>query len=178
MTRYLLLPTAVPWGLVYWRRVLVGALLGMLGGGALGAWGATTTLPMASRPDALCQALGTEAPCATEEIGHLRGTVLLVAQETTDMVGLFLVKGVVIAAPLGPADEGALLGALGHATAAWAQLVPPSVTWPTLRALARVSEGVPVVQTVTAARGPWDGQDDGMATTGPLRVRVALVRLR
>lgn len=148
------------------------------------------TLPPSSRADQLCAALGTEAPCLTEEVGHVRGTLTFLVYEVAlaetqpglELWGLLTSKGKQYAARLptyGAQTEPEVAGLAADPLTRWVGMVADSRTWATFRMLAKVNEGVPVLVAAKPTKGGVDmSTDDGMATTAALRVRVALVRLR
>lgn len=166
------------WYVGPWALTLVGLIVGGVVGLVALAWGAVITLPPTSRADQLCLALGTEAPCATEEIGHLRGTLTFVADDGGAFVGVLQTRGKSVAADLGTVDEGVLLLNLSTTSTDWGGLVTPSAIWPALRTVAKVTDGVPVLMALAYRKGGVDQIDQVAPTTALARVRIALVRLR
>lgn len=148
------------------------------------AFGSMTSLPPASREESLCIALGTEAPCAYHEIARLKGLVTFFA---ADQDATFPVMTTVFTAKrqsharvelFGSVGETAMLDRVRDPATNWDNLIPPSDTWPTLRALARVIDGVPViVAAVMAKHSDQDHTGDTLASVAALRVRLAFMVL-
>lgn len=161
----------------------IGLALLLLCGGAAVAFGAMTSLPPSSREASLCFALGTEAPCAYHEIGRLKGTVTFAVAdhpaELPTMVTLFTAKRqsharLELHASVSETD---MLDRVRNPATNWDKLIPPSETWPTLRTLARVSDGVPVIVVAVAVKGEADHTGDALASVAALRVRLAFLVL-
>lgn len=171
--------TAWWWYPALWGLVAGGLAVGAIVGLAVAlATAAVVTLPPTSRADQLCMALGTEAPCDTEEVGHLRGTLTFVADDARSFMGVLATRGKSLAADLGIVDEATLLLRLTTPSTNWEGLVTPSSAWPALRAVAQVTDGVPVLMALTYKRGGVDQTDQVAPTTALARVRIALVGLR
>lgn len=148
-------------------------------------FGGAVTLPPASRADNLCDALGTEAPCAIEEVGHVRGTLMFLVTDTEadpDVWGTLLVQGKTYASRIptyGARSELEMWQVVQDPQTVWDGVIADRRTWQAFRTMAHVTEGVPVIAEARPARGGVEqSADPGMATTVPLRVRVSLVRLR
>jgi hypothetical protein len=168
---------------VRWRLALGTLVLGALALLAAAVEGAVTTLPPGSREASLCSALGTEAPCQYHEIGRLRGTLTFAANTDTDslhtLVLLFTARGQSLAELHfnTAVSEVDILARVGNPATNWDRLIASRDTWPALRALARVTEGVPVLVQAVARKGGQDHVGDPLASTALLKVRVSLVVL-
>lgn len=171
-----------------WRVVLLGAAVaagvGLLALAVAGA--GVVTLPPASRADALCGALGTEAPCATVELGHVRATLTILAYdqqpEPLQVWGLLAFRRRAYAWPLatnGARDEAEVLAVVGDPRTLWTDTVADSRTWALVRALVGVPTGVPVVQQAVHVPGDVTASDDPvLASSTRLRLRIGLMGLR
>ena len=151
--------------------------------GTVPVFGSMTSLPPDSREASLCFMLGTEAPCAYHEIGRLKGTVTFaVADHPTELptlLTLFTAKRqsharLELHASVSETD---LLDRVRNPATNWDKLIPPSETWPTLRTLARVTDGVPVIVAAVPVKGDADHAGDALASVASLRVRLAFLVL-
>jgi hypothetical protein len=59
----------------------------------------------------------------------------------------------------------------------WDRLIANRVTWPALQALARVTDGVPVIVAAAPRKGAVDRTGDALASVATLKVRIALMQL-
>jgi hypothetical protein len=179
----LVLPRWVIWyvrGLLLLPSVLAAVLVLI---GAYVAFGAMTSLPPASREQSLCFALGAEAPCTYREIGALRGTLTVAANTDPEnvhtLVLLFTARGSAVADLQfnTAASETDVLATVADPLTNWDKLIARRDTWPALRALARVTDGVPVLVAAKARKGAVDHTGDPLASVALLKVRVAFMQL-
>jgi hypothetical protein len=154
-----------------WLSVLV------LMGGAARALAGQVTLPPSGRADNLCHDLGTEAPCDTQEVAHLRGTFsFLVNDGALSTVGILVARQRTLGVDLGaPPNEATFLEEFRDPLTLWNGLIPPQSTWAALRQMARVTEAasVPMLSDLTPTRAGMDQADNLLPSTGVARVRIS-----
>jgi len=167
------------------RRAACVLLVSLVALPAHAARAALTTIPAPSRPAQICAALGADEGCVTREIAHLRGRVAIIAFDPVPpggawnpVIALVQIAHRLLALSLVPASEQSTLATLDTPQTNYTDLVLAREAWPALRALAHVTDGVPVLLEARRLTPRPVVSTEALGEARVLRIRIALVQVR